>query len=94
MLKIDLTSASVQPEKYAQGLQQAHTWLQEATGRGNDFVGWVNLPRDYDKEEYARIQAAAKKIQSDSKPWSLSASAAAIWGRGPLSSCFTPITTI
>ena len=67
MLKIDLTSASVQPEKYAQGLQQAHTWLQEATGRGNDFVGWVNLPRDYDKEEYARIQAAAKKIQSDSK---------------------------
>ncbi len=67
MLKIDLTSASVQPEEYAQGLQQAHTWLQEATGRGNDFVGWVNLPRDYDKEEYARIQAAAKKIQSDSK---------------------------
>jgi len=67
MLKIDLTSASVQPEKYVQGLQQAHTWLQEATGRGNDFVGWVNLPRDYDKEEYARIQAAAKKIQSDSK---------------------------
>jgi len=67
MLKIDLSSASVQPEQYVQGLQQAHTWLQEATGRGNDFVGWVNLPRDYDKEEYARIQAAAKKIQSDSK---------------------------
>ncbi len=67
MLRIDLSNSSAQAEKYAQGLQQAHTWLQEATGRGNDFVGWVNLPRDYDKEEYARIQAAAKKIQSDSK---------------------------
>lgn len=51
----------------SRGLAQAHTWLQEASGRGNDFVGWVNLPRDYDKEEYARIKAAAKKIQSDSK---------------------------
>ena len=67
MLHIDLASASVQTEKYTQDLQQAQTWLQEASGRGNDFVGWVNLPRDYDKEEYARIKAAAKKIQSDSK---------------------------
>ena len=67
MLHVDLSSASVQTEQYVQGLQQAHAWLQEASGRGNDFVGWVNLPRDYDKEEYARIQAAAKKIQSDSK---------------------------
>ncbi|MCI9444237.1 MAG: glucose-6-phosphate isomerase [Oscillospiraceae bacterium] len=67
MLHVDLTNGSVQEEKYLGGLQQAHNWLQEATGRGNDFVGWVNLPKDYDKEEYARIQAAAKKIQSDSK---------------------------
>lgn len=67
MLKVDLSNGSVQTEPYAEGLRQAHAWLQEATGRGNDFVGWVNLPRDYDKEEYARIQAAAKKIQSDSK---------------------------
>ena len=67
MLHVDLANASVQTEKYTQGLQQAQTWLQEASGRGNDFVGWVNLPRDYDKEEYKRIQAAAKKIQSDSK---------------------------
>ncbi|MCM1297004.1 MAG: hypothetical protein NC311_15810, partial [Muribaculaceae bacterium] len=67
MLQVNLSSSSTQAEKFAEGLAQAHTWLQEATGRGNDFVGWVNLPRDYDKEEYARIQAAAKKIQSDSK---------------------------
>jgi len=67
MLRIDLTSSSTRIEDYSQGLQQAHTWLQEATGRGNDFVGWVNLPRDYDKEEYQRIQAAARKIQGDSR---------------------------
>ena len=67
MLTVDFSNAPVQVEEYAQGLAQANTWLQEATGRGSDFVGWVNLPRDYDKEEFARIQAAAKKIQSDSR---------------------------
>ena len=67
MLKIDFSNASVQTEQYAAPLAQAHEWLQNASGRGNDFVGWVNLPRDYDKDEYARIKAAAKKIQSDSK---------------------------
>ena len=33
---------------------------------GNDFLGWIDLPEDYDKAEFERIQAAAKKIQSDS----------------------------
>ena len=41
--------------------------LVQGTGAGNDFIGWVNLPVNYDKEEFARIQVAAKKIQSDSK---------------------------
>jgi glucose-6-phosphate isomerase len=67
MLQIDLKNSSTQVEQYTQGLVQAHSWLQEANGKGSDFVGWVNLPRDYDKEEYQRIKAAAKKIQSDSK---------------------------
>ena len=40
--------------------------LVSKTGAGNDFLGWINLPVDYDKEEFARIKAAAKKIQSDS----------------------------
>ena len=48
-------------------LQDAQEKLQNATGAGSDFTGWVHLPRDYDKEEFARIQAAARKIQSDSK---------------------------
>ena len=40
--------------------------LREGTGAGNDFRGWLNLPVDYDKDEFARIKKAAKKIQSDS----------------------------
>ena len=44
----------------------AHDTVHEGTGAGNDFLGWLNLPVDYDKEEFARIQAAAKKIQSNS----------------------------
>ncbi|CAI3313791.1 glucose-6-phosphate isomerase [Enterococcus cecorum] len=41
--------------------------LREKTGPGNDFVGWLDLPTNYDKEEFARIKAAAKKIQEDSE---------------------------
>lgn len=37
------------------------------TGAGSDFLGWIDLPVDYDKEEFARIQKAAAKIQSDSE---------------------------
>ena len=40
--------------------------LVSKSGAGNDFLGWIDLPVDYDKEEFARIKAAAKKIQSDS----------------------------
>ena len=37
------------------------------SGAGNDFLGWIDLPVDYDKEEFARIQKAAEKIKSDSE---------------------------
>ena len=40
--------------------------LTEKTGAGNDFLGWIDLPIDYDKEEFDRIKKAAAKIQSDS----------------------------
>ena len=40
--------------------------LRNGTGAGADFRDWLHLPTDYDKEEFARIKAAAKKIQSDS----------------------------
>ena len=41
--------------------------LREGTGAGSDFRGWIDLPTNYDKEEFARIKEAAKKIQSDSE---------------------------
>ena len=41
--------------------------LVSKTGAGNDFLGWIDLPVDYDKDEFARIKAAAKKIQEDSE---------------------------
>ena len=46
---------------------QAKEVLVERSGAGNDFLGWIDLPVDYDKEEFARIKAAAEKIQSDSE---------------------------
>ncbi|AUW97401.1 glucose-6-phosphate isomerase [Streptococcus pluranimalium] len=44
----------------------ADNMLRQGTGPGSDFLGWLDLPENYDKEEFARIQEAAKKIQSDS----------------------------
>ena len=44
-------------------VEAAHKCLLSGNGEGNDFLGWVNLPFDYDKEEYVRIKEAAKKIQ-------------------------------
>lgn len=44
----------------------AHHSLHEKTGAGSDYLGWIDLPADYDKEEFARIQKAAEKIKSDS----------------------------
>ena len=37
------------------------------TGAGNDFLGWIDLPEDYDKEEFDRIKKAAEKIRQDSE---------------------------
>jgi len=47
-------------------VKAVHEDLHNKTGAGNDFLGWVDLPVDYDKEEFARIKKAAEKIKSDS----------------------------
>lgn len=71
MLKLDLSNASsFLSQDYLssrmEALEQARVMLAEHNGPGGDFTGWVRLPVEYDKEEFARIQAAAKKIRSDS----------------------------
>jgi len=47
-------------------VRTAHDMLHNGTGAGNDFIGWINLPKAYDRAEFARIKAAAEKIRSDS----------------------------
>lgn len=44
----------------------AHEMVHNKTGAGNDFLGWVDLPENYDKEEFDRIKKAAEKIKTDS----------------------------
>lgn len=48
-------------------VELAHKQLENKSGPGNDFLGWVDLPENYDKNEFARIKAAAAKICSDSQ---------------------------
>ncbi|WP_066369634.1 glucose-6-phosphate isomerase [Neobacillus fumarioli] len=47
-------------------VKSAHNMLHEKKGPGSDFLGWVNLPHDYDKEEFARIKNAAERIRNHS----------------------------
>ena len=53
-------------ENIAVQVKAAHDALTDGTGAGNDFIGWLKLPKAYDKDEFARIKAAAKKIQGNS----------------------------
>ena len=59
----------IRPEEYESIFPQvklAHDQLESKTGSGNDFLGWLDLPVTYDREEFARIKQAAEKIRSDS----------------------------
>ena len=48
-------------------VESAHQLLQEGGGPGSDFLGWLNLPTDYDRDEFARIKQAAEKIKGNSE---------------------------
>ena len=48
-------------------VEEAHKTLVNKSGAGNDFLGWVDWPLNYDKEEYDRIKKAAEKIRKDSE---------------------------
>ena len=59
----------IRPEEYDTIFPQvelAHQQLESRSGAGNDFLGWLDLLVNYDKEEFARIKEAAKKIREDS----------------------------
>ncbi len=59
--------AAHEVENIKKAALDAKDLLVAKTGAGNDFLGWIDLPVDYDKEEFARIKQAAKKIQEDSE---------------------------
>lgn len=71
-LKLDLSKTSPYlKEQEIMNLQPmvtaAHQMLHKGTGEGNDFLGWVELPVNYDKDEFQRIKKAADKIRSNSE---------------------------
>ena len=72
MLCIDLSAVypfvpAGQLAALAPRLAAAHETLESASGPGGEFTGWLRLPRNYDREEFARVQAAARRIQEDSQ---------------------------
>lgn len=72
MLSLDLSKINPyvvdhEIEYMQEMVKDAHKKLHEGTGAGNDFLGWLSLPYDYDKEEFARIKNAAEKIKKDSE---------------------------
>ena len=72
MLKLDLSKlegavSQEQIDAMAPEVEAAHAKLYDPAAPGSDFTGWVKLPEDHDKEEFARIQKAAAKIRQDSQ---------------------------
>jgi glucose-6-phosphate isomerase len=53
-------------EKMLPQVEVAHNMIHKKTGPGSDFLGWVELPSKYDKNEFIRIRKAAAKIRKDS----------------------------
>jgi len=53
--------------EWSQRVKEKHEEIHNKTGEGNDFFGWVDLPVNYDKEEFSRIKTAAEKIRNDSE---------------------------
>lgn len=68
-IKVDLKNAGVDKKeimKYKEQIENIHKDLHKRSEDMDDFVGWLELPTNYDKKEFKRIQAAAKRINKDS----------------------------
>ena len=71
MLSLDLSKitpfvSEEEIKNFQPAIEMAENVLNSRTGAGSDFLGWVDLPVNYDKEEFSRIKKAAEKIKSDS----------------------------
>ena len=68
-IKLNLENSGIEPQEileYKQEVENIHKNLHGRAHNENDFVGWIDLPTNYDKEEFERIKAAAKRINEDS----------------------------
>jgi len=68
-LKIDFEKVGIENKeimKYKDRVEKIHKNLHERASKEDDFVGWLELPTNYDKKEFKKIQAAAKRINKDS----------------------------
>ena len=65
MLKLNLENAKLKEDlnAYQTKVSEAHKWLEEKTGKGNDYVGWVKWPENYDKVEFDRILKLSEKLK-------------------------------
>ena len=65
MMKLDTTHAFLKEDvkSYQEVVNKYHEQLMKRTGKGNDFVGWVEWPHTYDKEEFDRMKKVAQKIR-------------------------------
>ena len=69
-LKLNLKYSGIEQKsimQYKEKVEQIHQDLHSRTNDQKDFVGWLNLPTNYDKEEFERIKKSAQKIQKDSE---------------------------
>ncbi len=68
MIKLDLSHAKLNEElsKWQPQVDACDKALVEGTCKGNDFIGWMKWHENYDREEFARILKAAKRIQDNS----------------------------
>ena len=53
--------------KYKEKVQKIHSELQENKNKKDEFLGWLNLPTDYNKKEFEKIKKCAEKIKKDSE---------------------------
>ena len=65
MIKFDASHAHLQEEisSYQPRVSEIHKMIHEKTGAGNDFLGWVDWPLNYDKEEFQRMLVVAEHVK-------------------------------
>lgn len=68
-IKLDLKNSGITQKsilEYKEQVENIHKDLHRRANNDKDFVGWLELPTNYDKKEFARIKKAAKKIKKES----------------------------